>query len=123
MMKKTLYGAVTLVLVAAAAVSGYLIGRNSVEPVAVTTFYATIDEIDGNALVVSGLEINDINGRGQFSFLVEKDTTLEWRNTPIKLTDLKEGDRISITYTGGVTESYPAGLEKIVKLQLLEDEI
>ncbi len=122
-MKKTLYGAVALILVAAAAIGGYLIGRNSVEPVVGTTFYAVIDQIDGNNLLVSGLEVNDINSQGAFHFTVEDTTVLEWRNTPIKLTDLEEGDRISVTYTGTVTESYPAGLEKVIKLQLLEDEI
>lgn len=122
-MKKWIYIALSIALAVVATIGGYFVGRSAVEPVIGTTLYADIDEIDGSALLVSGLAVNDINSRGAFHFTVEDTTVLEWRNTPIKLTDLEEGDRISVTYTGAVTETYPAGLEKVVKVQLLEDEI
>lgn len=121
-MKKTFYGVVVLVAVIASALGGYLVGKNSVKPEFGTTFYAAIDQINGNSLLVTGLEVNDVNSRGQFQFQVTEDTVLEWRHTPIELTGLKVGDRVSVTYTGEVAETYPAGLSEVVKVQLLEDE-
>ena len=32
------------------------------------------------------------------------------------------GDTISVTYTGGIRESYPAGIDGVVRVQLLDDE-
>lgn len=121
-MKKVLYGAAVLALVIAAALGGYAVGKNTAEPVFGTTFYASIDQINGSSLLVTGLEVNDINSRGQFRFQITDHTALEWRHTPIEPTQLKAGDRISVTYTGAVEETYPAGLEGVVRVQLLEDE-
>ncbi len=86
------------------------------------TFYAEIKEINGNSLLVEGLSVNDINFRGQFSFSVTDETKLEWRYTEISLSDLDVGDKISVTFTGAIMESYPAGLTEVVRIQLLDDE-
>lgn len=47
---------------------------------------------------------------------------MEWRHAPISLAELDPGDRVSVTYTGAVLESYPAQLTQVVRVQLLEDE-
>lgn len=60
-----------------------------------TTFYATIEEIRDNYLMVSGLKINDINSRGEFFFTIDDKT--QWRHTEITLTDLKVGNMVCIT--------------------------
>jgi len=49
------------------------------------TFYAEIKKINGTNLLVDGLDVNDINYRGEFSFKVLEETKLEWRNTAIEL--------------------------------------
>ena len=36
--------------------------------------------------------------------------------------ELEPGDTISVTYTGAVLESYPAQLQDVVRVQLLDDE-
>ena len=36
--------------------------------------------------------------------------------------DLKEGDNISITFTGLVQETSPAGIQEVLKVQLLDDD-
>lgn len=74
-------------------------------------------EVSGNALIVEGISLNDENYRGEFKYDVVKGTKLEWHNTPISLSDLDEGDLISITLVtdrGGVTD--------VFKIQLLDDE-
>ena len=68
------------------------------------------------------LAVNDINFRGRFHFQVEEDTELLWRYEALPLSDLDPGDRISITFTGPVAESDPAGLSDVVRIQLLDDE-
>ena len=59
---------------------------------------------------------------GEFTFSVEEDIVLEWRHAPLTLAELEPGDTISVTYTGAVLESYPAQLQDVVRVQLLDDE-
>ena len=87
------------------------------------TFYAEIEEIKDNFILVKGLSVNDINFRGEFTISVVGETELEWKNTKINVTDLNVGDNISITFTGEILDSYPAQIKDVVKIQLLDDEI
>jgi hypothetical protein len=87
-----------------------------------TTIYAEITEIREAYISISGLDVNDINGRGDFYFSMDEETSIQWRHTDITVEDLKVGDRISVTYTGDVIESYPAELTEIRRIDLLEDE-
>lgn len=123
MKKNTLIKTVGIVIIiCCVAVISYLVGRLNAPDVNTKTFYATVESINGNSFVVQGLEVNDINSRGQFTFTVEDTTALEWHNTEIQISDLQAGDTISVTYSGGVTETYPAGIENIIKIVLLDDE-
>ena len=45
-----------------------------------------------------------------------------WRYTEITPEDLESGDHISITFTGEVLESYPAQIQQVDIIQLLDDE-
>lgn len=123
MKKNTLIKTVGIVIIiCCVAVISYLVGRLNAPDVNTKTFYATVESINGNSFVVQGLEVNDINSRGQFTFIVDDTTALEWHNTEIQISDLQAGDTISVTYSGGVTETYPAGIENIIKIVLLDDE-
>ena len=123
MKKNTLIKTVSIVIIiCCVAVISYLVGRLNAPDMNTKTFYATVESINGNSFVVQGLEVNDINSRGQFTFTVDDTTTLEWHNTEIQISDLQAGDTISVTYSGGVTETYPAGIENIIKIVLLDDE-
>jgi hypothetical protein len=123
MKKNTLIKTVGIVIIiCCVAVISYLVGRLNAPDVNTKTFYATVESINGNSFVVQGLEVNDINSRGQFTFTVEDTTALEWHNTEIQISDLQAGDTISVTYSGGITETYPAGIENIIKIVLLDDE-
>lgn len=90
-------------------------------------FYATIEEIreyNGiTTVLVKGLDVNDINHRGEFDFSIDNDTELLWHGTKIEISDLKEGQNISITSTGEVLERYPAGLTKVTRVIILDDEL
>lgn len=85
------------------------------------TFYAEIQEINDNNLLVEGLSVNDINYRGEFTFSVVEETKLEWRGTEIDLSDLSVGNNISITFDSAILESDPAQISNIIKIQLLDD--
>lgn len=94
------------------------------------SFYATITDIedtgltiDDTALTVKGLDINDINLRGNFKFVITEATEIEWRNTKLDTSELEIGDNISIIFTGNIQESEPAKIEDVLKIQLLDDEI
>ena len=90
-------------------------------------FNAKIKEIREHngitTILIEGLETNDINHRGDFDFSIDNDTELLWNNTKIELSDLKEGQNVSITSTGEVLESYPAKLTKVTKVIVLDDEL
>lgn len=93
------------------------------------TFYATITDIrdtnftiDNIALTVKGLDINDINFRGNFEFIITEATELEWRHTKINADELEIGDNISIIFTGSIQETEPAEINDVIKIQLLDDE-
>lgn len=91
------------------------------------TFNAKIKEIrDSNGIttvLVEGLEDNDINHRGEFDFSIDNDTELLWKDTKIEILDLKEGQTVSITSTGEVLERYPAGLTKVKKIIVMDNEL
>lgn len=125
---KIIISTVTLVLVAA---TFFLLGRLTANKdyswlpsVSGQTFYAKILKVDGNYFHVEGLEVNDINHRGEFTFTITEDTVLEWHNTKLLITDqdFDAGDLIAITYSGEVMETYPAGLTNVDKITLLDDK-
>lgn len=115
---------------------GLLIGQKNmskndllVNKVTGQTFYASIESIkqynDGSFHInVKGLEVNDINYRGNFTFKVDGDIEMTWRYEKIDISDLKEGNNISITFTDEILNSIsPTPLREVTKLQLLDDEI
>ncbi|ACL18995.1 hypothetical protein [Desulfitobacterium hafniense] len=121
-MKKTILIGYLILLVAVAS-GGFWIGRNTADPIAGATFYATIEDIDQNNFLVNGLDVNDINNRGEVYFSVDNKTKLEWRHTQITREDLQIGDTISVTYLGEVQESYPRRIvNPVIRVTLLEDE-
>jgi len=93
------------------------------------TFYATITDIkdtgltiDDTLISVKGLEINDINFRGDFEFIITEATEIEWRYTKLENDDLEVGDNIAIIFTGNIQEKDPAHIEDVLKIQLLDNE-
>ena len=88
-----------------------------------TTIYATISQISGGKVRADGLEVNDSNGRGSFSFTLSEDTPITWHHTKIALSALQKGDTIAITYTGDTKETSPVQLEQVVKVEVLDDTV
>jgi len=83
----------------------------------IQTYFAEVKEVGGNTLLVEGISLNDENYRGEFKYDVLEETKLEWHNTPISLSDIDEGDLVSITLVVDQT-----GVADIFKIQLLDDE-
>lgn len=83
-----------------------------------------IREYNGvTSILIEGLDTNDINHKGEFDFSIDNNTELLWNNTEIELSDLKEGQNVSITSTGAVLESYPAQLTEVTKIIVLDDKL
>ena len=105
---------------------GYKVASGRVEDAAPAarpqTFYATVSDIRDNAVTVTGMEVNDINFRGEFCFSVTEETEITWRYTDISLGDLEAGDNVSIAFTGEVMETSPAQIQGGEMIQLLDDE-
>ena len=122
-MKKSvrIIGLILALLLAAS--GGYCMGRKSVKPVLQDTFYATVEEIRDNSILVQGLEINDINKRWEFQLFISGDTQFVWRGIPVTMDDLKKGDLISVTYTGLIQETSPAVINEVLLIQYLGDEM
>lgn len=107
---------------------GFILGRRTapdapiVQEVIGTTFYATIDRLDETSMQVTGLPVNSINFQGEYAFSIDDDTALTWNYTEIAMADFQVGDRVAITFTGGIQETYPARLVKVLRVDLLDHE-
>lgn len=108
-----------LLLCVLCAAGGFFLGRGTA-PAIGTTFYATITRLDDDYMLVEGLDVNGINYRGSFDFIVDDDTRLTWNLTEITMEDFQVGDRVAVTFTGGIQETSPAGLVKVLCVDLLE---
>ena len=129
-MKKKHIAVVGLFLIAIAITSyfiGYKTAYNRVEENSGTviipqTFYAEITDISDELFTVDGLDINDINYRGAFTFSVYEETSLVWRGTEMQIEEFDVGDIISVSFVGYVQESYPGHILDVIQVQLLDDE-
>lgn len=88
------------------------------------TFEATIEDIveyNGNhSFFVKGLETNDINYTGEYSFVVKESIKLVSDGKKIEIENFEEGDKIAITFDGIMLTSYPAQIPNIYKIELLK---
>lgn len=127
--KRALVILAALVLVSGAFVGGFFAGKSGQRVETQLAWsdtevvYAEILDVNDGFFHVKGLDVNDINGRGEFTFTAKENTRLIWRGTEISLSDFQPGDRIAFTYYGEVLETYPAQVQNVVKIKLLDDEL
>ena len=121
---------VSVIVVIAVAAGFYLLGftmaGGTKDRSEELTFYAEITDIggtEGTYFTVRGLEVNDVNFRGDFTFSVTEDTEIEWNFTEIVPKQLQVGNSIAVTFTGDIQESDPAQIGNVTKIRLLEDEV
>lgn len=117
---------VAVVIFVCAFGGGFVVGRTTANPQDkqpnCEVVYAEIISVNGANFHVKGLDVNDINGRGEFTFSAKENTSLVWRGTELSLSDFQKGDRIAFYYRGAVLESYPAQVQNVVMIKLLDDE-
>ncbi len=79
--------------------------------------------MNDHKIIVDGLDTNDINYRGEFSFGISDKTELVYQETEILISDLRIGDTVVISFIGSVQETYPVKIpsDNIMKIELLED--
>ncbi len=90
-------------------------------PFAYSTFYASVDSIDGRSLSVTGLDVNDINGRGEFFITLADDAPVMFRGTSVPVDSITEGEIIEVIYDSLVLESYPAIIYDVAAIKILSD--
>lgn len=83
----------------------------------IQTFYAEVKEVGENSILVDGNSINDENYRGEFQYDIWEGVSIYRQDAAIRLSDLSEGDLISITLLTDRT-----GITDIFKIQLLADK-
>ena len=83
----------------------------------IQTFYAEIKEVGENSLLVEGISLNDENYRGEFQYDIWEEVSIYRQDAVIQLSDLSEGDLVSITLLTDRT-----GITNIFKIQLLADK-
>ena len=125
--------AAVVIIAAGAFVGGIFVGRSGQnaednaaaenEVLYCEVVYAEILSNDNGHFHVKGLDVNDINGRGEYTFSVKEDTKLVWRGTPLSVEDFDAGDRIAFYYNGLVLESHPAIVPNVIRIKLLDDEV
>ena len=126
LMKKSKISHIISLIIGGVIIAGifFYIGYRTAEPAIITqTFYATISEITEDTVTVTGMDVNDINFRGEFVFGIEKETEIIWRYTDIAFSDLDTGDKIAITFAGEIMETYPMQITQVEQIQLLDDEL
>ena len=127
--KRALLIVVVTVLVVGAFVGGFFAGKSGqrveTQPVWSDTevVYAEILSVDDGHFHVRGLDVNDINGRGEYTFSAKEQTKLIWRGTELSISDFDAGDRIAFYYSGEVLTIHPALVPNVVKIKLLDDEV
>ena len=98
------------------------------------TFYATIEEISDpgvygiKTIKIKGLNINDINHRGEYYFDVPLDNIpdnfkLKWNGSNIDFEQLKVGQTIAVYNYGERLELEPSCLSEVRKLVVLDENL
>ena len=116
---------VAVVIFVCAFGGGFVVGRitaNAQDNTNCEVVYAEIISVNGANFHVKGLEVNDINGRGEFTFSAKENTALVWRGTELSLSDFQAGDRIAFYYNGEVLLTYPEQVQNVGMIKLLDDE-
>ena len=130
-MKKlsVLLGVVIGLLLVVSYFAGYRVGFDKLEELTYRSvynaenFYAEIESIDDTRILVKGMDINDASYRGEFYFLIDNKVRFKWRDLELDVSVLEVGDRVLISYVGHIHETAPAEITRVVKVQLLEDEM
>lgn len=127
--KRAILIVVVIALVIGAFVGGFFAGKSGqrveTQPVWSDTevVYAEILSVDDGRFHVRGLDVNDINGRGEYTFSAKENTKLVWRGTELSLSDFNAGDRIAFYYDGIVLETFPGQIPNVFRIKLLDDEV
>jgi len=102
-------------------VCGIFIGRALPKQPEVS-FYANILENSDAYLLIEGISENDINHRSQFTVTLKNkySSVLDINGTSINLSDIPEGCLVRIIYDGIVHETYPAQIDGVISIQIVE---
>ena len=111
-------------------ITGFYIGQNSMHEEfklgrrGYETFYAIVDEIGDQEIVVRGIPENSINYRGRFVLNISNNTLLlnASDNTQIEFIDLVIGSEVYIRFHGAIWESHPGKIPEVDIIYLIQNE-
>lgn len=83
----------------------------------IESFYAKVVNVDEYSITVKGIDLNEKDFRGEFTYDLPEEIIIEWRDEIILLSDLEKDDMVSIILMKDMS-----GVEYIYKIQLLKDE-
>ncbi|MCM3716237.1 hypothetical protein [Halalkalibacter oceani] len=83
----------------------------------IQTFYAEVKEVGEKSLMVDGISLNDEKYRGEFHYDIWEEVSIYRQDNAIPLSDLSEGDLVSITLLTDRT-----GITNIFKIEQLADK-
>ena len=128
-MKKIVMILIILVCIIVVFVAGINIVKPKISSLH-SSFYASfcarikeVKEYNGIiTLLVEGLETNEINNRGEFTFSIN-DTKIFLNDTTVSKDKLKKGMLIEMGEYDYVQETYPARLVNVKSITIIQDEL
>lgn len=85
-----------------------------------TSFYGIVTEITESNLHIQGIPENDISHRGAFILHITSKTKIIGDNSSISISDIPIHSTIQISYTGSILESYPAQINNVTEISIIE---
>jgi len=81
------------------------------------SFRATVIRAESSGILVRGEDSNEINYRGEFWLTVSETTVLMRSGCVVSAVEFREGDPVTVTFTGPVMESYPMQISQVVSVR------
>lgn len=126
-MKKAALVLIAIILIAISFILGFVIAKNIYgvdNETQRVSFYANLQDRNGGYLLVGGIPENDINHRGEFYVKLknpkDKNSVKNARGEAIDIGDIPIGSMLRITYDGMVMETYPARIDGVYSIDIIE---
>jgi len=100
----------------------FLLGGCSKGTIDEVSFKGSVLEVGDDYLMVEPAEgSKELDSADKIVLRIKKNTKLSYKAKSISIEDIVEGSRVEIYYNGEIAESYPAQINNISRVLLLED--
>lgn len=84
------------------------------------TLKGIVENVKNATIKVENLPESEISYKGRVEIQINEDTQILLNETEIKLTDIKEGNKVKVTFTGGIALTSPAIVDGVQKIEIIE---